>query len=114
MIIGTFIYDKTNDSFSGDIATLHFQFSPVEIEPAEKKHEKGPDYRITFETAHGNIELGSVWKRTSQKGNDYLSVELDGPFLAQALNVNMTLPKDGKSSMFWNRKKAEAEVTEPK
>ncbi len=114
MIIGTFIHDKTSDSFSGDIATLHFQFSPVEITPADKKHEKGPDYRVTFDSAHGIVELGSVWKRTSQQGNDYLSVELDGPFLAQPLHVNMTMPKNGKSTMYWNRRKPEAEVTKPK
>ena len=47
MIIGAFIYDKEPDSFNGDISTLHFQFSPVEITPIEKSGENGPDYRLT-------------------------------------------------------------------
>ncbi len=84
MIIGTFIYDKATDKFSGDISTLHFQFSPVEIVPAKKTNEKGPDYRLVSDTAHGHVELGSAWKRTSQLGRAFISVELDATAAGQA------------------------------
>ncbi len=115
MIIGTFIYDKATDSFSGDISTLHFQFSPVEIAPANKKSEKGPDYRLVSQTAHGQVELGSAWKRTSQLGRAFISVELDAPLLDKPLNAALFLAEKGTSaSLFWSRKKAKAEVTEPK
>jgi len=110
MIIGTFVYDKATDSFSGDISTLHFQFSPVEITPAEKTSDKGPDYRLVSATAHGHVELGAAWKRTSDQGREFISVSLDAPLLDAPLNAAMFLSESGTTaSMVWNRLKAKAE-----
>src|SRR4051812_28944761 len=104
MIIGTFVYDKETDCFSGDISTLHFQFSPVEIRPAERNGEKGPDYRLISETAHGHIELGAAWKRTSEQGRDFISVSLDAPLLDTPLNAALFMSETGSNaSMVWNR-----------
>ncbi|MEI9803501.1 MAG: DUF736 domain-containing protein [Pseudolabrys sp.] len=112
MRIGTFIYDEATDSFSGDISTLHFQFSPVEIVPNEKRSEKGPDYRITSDTAHGHVELGKAWKCTSDQGRAYVSVSLDSPLLNAPLKAAIFTEDDGsKASLVWNRLKAKTEAT---
>ena len=111
MIIGTFIYDKETDCFSGDISTVHFQFSLVEIIPAEKNGDKGPDYRLIAETAHGHVELGAAWKRTSEQGRDFISVALDAPLLEAPLNAALFLAETGvKASMVWNRLKPKADA----
>lgn len=47
MIIGTFRYDQTTDSFHGDIITLGFDYFEIMITPAEKHSAREPDYRIT-------------------------------------------------------------------
>ncbi|HEY7387106.1 MAG TPA: DUF736 domain-containing protein [Bryobacteraceae bacterium] len=112
MIIGTFIHDKETDSFSGDISTLHFQFSPVEIMPVKKNGENGPDYRLISETAHGHVELGAAWKRTSEQGRDFISVSLDAPLLDAPLNAALFMADSGvKASMVWNRRKPAAETS---
>jgi uncharacterized protein (DUF736 family) len=111
MIIGTFVYDKPTDSFSGDISTLHFQFSPVEIVPNEKRSEKGPDYRITSDTAHGHVELGKAWKCTSEQGREYVSASLDSPLLNAPLKAALFTDENGtKASMVWNRLKANTDA----
>ena len=111
MIIGTFVYDKETDSFSGDISTLHFQFSPVEITPVRKNGENGPDYRLISETAHGHVELGAAWKRTSEQGRDFISVSLDAPLLDAPLNAALFIGDNStKASMVWNRLKAKPET----
>jgi uncharacterized protein (DUF736 family) len=111
MIIGTFIYDEATDSFSGDISTLHFQFSPVEIVPTDKSSEKGPDYRLTSATTHGHVELGAAWKRTSEQGREFISVSLDAPLLNAPLNAALFVEENGtKASMVWNRLKPKTEA----
>src|SRR5262245_21137144 len=98
MIIGTFVYDKATDSFSGDISTLHFQFNPVEIKPTAKTGEKGPDYRLTSDTAHGHVELGAAWKKTSEQGRELISVELDAPLLQAPLYTALFISDVGTTA----------------
>lgn len=113
MIIGTFVYDKDTDSFSGDISTLNFQFSPVDIKPTEKNGEKGPDYRLVSDTAHGHVELGAAWKRTSDQGRDFISVSLDAPLLEAPLNAALFMSETGATAqLVWNRLKPKAAKAE--
>jgi len=112
MIIGTFVYDKASDSFSGDISTLHFQINGVEIKPVDNKADKGPDYRLIFETSYGHVELGAAWKRKAKgkNGREYISVELDAPQLDKPLYAAMFLGENGTAAnLVWNRLKDEAE-----
>jgi uncharacterized protein (DUF736 family) len=111
MKIGTFIYDKATDSFSGDISTLHFQYG-VEIVPNNKTSEKGPDYRIISEMTHGDVELGKAWKCVSDQGREYLSVSLDSPMLTAPIKAALFTKEDGTTAdMVWNRLKPKTEAT---
>lgn len=109
MIIGTFTYDEAKNAFTGDILTLSFQFTGVDIAPTGKSGTKEPDYRVTAKTATGHVELGAAWKRTSEKGRDFISVSLDAPLLDAPLNAALFTDDDGMTtSMVWNRPKAKA------
>ena len=70
MFIGNF--KLVGDNFTGVIKTLTFKTDAV-FEPIEKKSEKAPDCRAT----NGNTDIGVAWKKTSEAGNAYLSVQLE-------------------------------------
>lgn len=115
MIIGTFSYDKKTNSFKGDILTLSFQFSAVDITPHEKSGATEPDYRVTARTATGHVELGAAWKRTSDIGREFISVSLDAPLLAAPVYAVMFIAEDGKqASLVWSRLKSKANAEKRK
>jgi len=105
-IIGNFKHDAKAGTYTGDIVTLTFNRTDVQFKPNEKSGEKQPDYRIVGKTAHGNVEFGSAWKRTSEKG-EFLSVSIDDPALPGSLNAALFTAEDGESATLrWTRQKA--------
>lgn len=107
--IGNFTYDQDSDAYTGSIVTLNFQFPRVAITATGNTGDKQPDYRVTVETEFGPVELGSAWKRTSERGQEFLSVSLDGPLLDSAINTAVFLKEDGtRGDMVWSRQKAKA------
>lgn len=106
MNIGNFSYDKKADTYSGNVKTLTVMVSDVRFVPNEKSNEKQPDYRIIGTTAHGDVEFGSAWKRTGEKG-EFLSVSIDDPSLTDSLNAALFTAADGESAtLVWTRPKA--------
>jgi uncharacterized protein (DUF736 family) len=108
MIIGNFNRDAKADTYAGDITTLTFHRNNVQLRPVDKSSEKEPDYRVVAQTALGTVEFGAAWKRTSEKGQDFLSVSIDDPALSGALNAALFPGENGETAVLvWNRKKAE-------
>jgi uncharacterized protein (DUF736 family) len=106
-IIGNFKHDAKTGSYTGDIVTLTFNRKDVQITPTEKSGEKGPDYRVVGKTAHGTVEFGAAWKRTSDKGQDFLSVAIDDPALTGSLNAALFPSEEGDTAnLVWTRPKA--------
>ncbi len=106
-IIGNFAYDKKANTYTGDVTTLTFQRTDVQIKPNEKSGDKEPDYRVVAKTQYGTVEFGAAWKRTSEKGKDYLSLAIDDPALPGSLNAALFDAEDGKTAtLVWNRPKA--------
>jgi uncharacterized protein (DUF736 family) len=100
MIIGKF--QQEDGVYVGSIPT--FTASPaVRIVPTELT---GIDYTVTI--AGVGIDLGVAWKKTSAKGNEYLSVKLDSPFLPAAINCALVKQNDGYA-LKWDREKPKAE-----
>ena len=58
-------------------------------------------------TAYG-LDLGVAWQKKSAKGNDYLSIKLDNPFLAAPVNCALVKQPDGYA-LIWEREKPKAE-----
>jgi uncharacterized protein (DUF736 family) len=112
MIIGSFEYDAKQDAYLGDIVTLNFNIERVTIKPNTHKGDKDhPDYRVIAPTVVGYVELGAGWKRTSEKGQNFVSVSLDAPLLDAPLNAALFMAENGtEASMVWNRHKAKAKV----
>jgi uncharacterized protein (DUF736 family) len=108
MIIGSFIHDATQDTYQGDILTLNFAATRVTFTPNKKNGDKTPDYRITAATAGAPVELGAGWKRESEKGQNFVSVTLDGPLMAAPVNAALFEDDDGKASLVWSRQKGKA------
>jgi uncharacterized protein (DUF736 family) len=102
MIIGNF--KTTSGGYTGTVKTLTFTTEAV-FEPAEKRSENSPDFRIS----NGDAEIGVAWKETSEAGNAYLSVRLDGPALPAS--ISCALVKTGIEHSFdlvWERKRKRA------
>jgi uncharacterized protein (DUF736 family) len=94
------IFSKTEDgSLIGNLPPLGFR--DVTFEAVAKKGN-GPDYRITIEGA----ELGAAWKKTSEKGNDYLSAQIDCPVFTVPVNFAV-FDKNGVHVAVWDRQKPE-------
>jgi uncharacterized protein (DUF736 family) len=116
MIIGNFSYNPDTDVYAGVIATLTLERHSVEFRPTEKGGDKEPDYRVVQDRSGGLIELGAAWKRSSDKGRDYLSVLLDDPALPSSFNAAMFLSdQDYQATLVWQRqaKKAPSPDSEP-
>ncbi|WP_426031274.1 DUF736 domain-containing protein [Caulobacter sp. DWP3-1-3b2] len=96
--IGTFTA-HADGSFSGAIRTLTIDLKTVQFRPVtDKVGEKSPDFRVFA----GKAELGAAWKKTSRENNDYLSVKLDDPSFAAAINAALVVI-DGAHSLVWSR-----------
>lgn len=106
MIIGNFKYDSETDTYSGDVGTLTFQCRNVQLTPNEKTGEREPDYRVGAAMLSGTVEFGAAWKKTSEKGQDYLSVSLDDPAWPGSLNAALFPSEDGETAaLVWSRPK---------
>lgn len=120
MIIGNFSYDPDHDTYAGEITTLALQRSNVVFRPTEKGGDKEPDYRIVQERDGVTVEFGAAWKRSSERGREFLSVLLDDPALPASFNAAMFLSEqDDGATLVWQRKNrkppaAEAEATSPR
>ena len=106
MIIGNFDLDKKTGVYIGDVTTLSFHRTALMFRPNDKTSDNVPDYRIVAQGAFGYVEFGAAWKRTSEKGQTFLSVSIDDPALAGTLNAALFPSEDGKTaSLVWNRAK---------
>jgi uncharacterized protein (DUF736 family) len=101
MNIGNFT--TTDHGYKGTIHTLCIT-REISIEAVDKLGENRPDYKVIC----GNTDLGAAWKKTSQKGNAYLSIELDDPTFAAPIYAR--LHKNGATRgyvLVWNRRRDE-------
>jgi len=106
MIIGRF--KAEGDSYTGSVPSLTTSGLPVRIVPAK---QKGVDYEVALGDA--GIELGVAWKKTSGKGNAYLSVKLDSPALPEPVNCALLKQNDGSHALVWKRASADTKSEEP-
>lgn len=103
--IGNFLYDEKSDTYAGSITTLTVVRNDVRFVPNKKSGEKQPDYRIVGGTGSGDVEFGSAWKKTGEKG-EFLSISIDDPALPGALNAALFPAEDGGSArLVWTRLK---------
>jgi uncharacterized protein (DUF736 family) len=96
--IGTFT--RTENGFTGDIATLTIQARKVTIVEESRGGEHAPTHRIFLAKA----EIGAGWAKRSKEERDYISIKLDDPSLSAPLYANLYCEEDGKTfSLIWSR-----------
>ena len=100
MIIGKF--QQVEDVFIGTLVGFGGT-APVRI---AKTDLKGIDYTVTV--TGSSLDLGIAWQKKSAKGNDYLSIKLDNPFLSAPVNCALVKQSDGYA-LIWDREKPKAE-----
>ena len=100
--IGTF--KKDGIGYSGRIHTLTIN-AEVTLEPVRSSNEKAPDFRVHM----GLGEVGIAYKKTSEKGNEYISVLLDDPGFAKPFWCNLlSNSKSDALPLMWDRPKPKA------
>jgi uncharacterized protein (DUF736 family) len=102
-MIGTF--KKDGEGYGGSIETLTLS-ATVTLEPASKRGDSAPDFRIFHDADGFSSEIGAAWKKTSKEGAEYLSVSLDDPSFAD--RINCRLVKTGIEqgyTLFWERQR---------
>lgn len=101
MQIGTFKRDGVG--YSGHIRTLTLDIG-ITLEPVRSSNEKAPHFRA-FSGVH---EVGIAFRKTSERGNEYLSVVLDDPSFARAVWCNLLLSDRDELPLMWDRPKPKA------
>ena len=96
MIIGNF--KKQAKGYAGDLITLTHQAKLV-FTPASK----GVDYEVTLDGIK-SIKIGAACKKTAREsGKEYLSVQLDSPFLPSPVNCALMPQDNGTHILVWSR-----------
>ena len=98
MQVGT-LKPKDNGDYSFSIKTLTQKISG-DLVAVEEKRGNGPDFRAFL---NDRTEAGAAWLKTSEKGSDYISLQLDDPFLPATLYANSHQREDGSIVLLWNR-----------
>ncbi len=114
MIIGSFVYDGEKNVYAGDIITLGITLQNVMFMPNSKRNQHEPDYRIVVSGMAEYVELGAGWKRSSERGQSYVSVALDSPVLPAPIHAALFAGKDeAHADLVWNcRKPAKEDETD--
>jgi uncharacterized protein (DUF736 family) len=99
--IGTF--KKDGAGYAGSIETLTLK-AKITFEPAEKRSDNAPDFRVFHITEGFSSEIGAAWKKTSREGAEYLSVSIDDPSFPERINCGLvkTGSKQGHT-LYWDR-----------
>lgn len=93
---------KSDGTFEGTLATLSVT-APIAIQPnVRKMSEREPDYRVI--SRKNGFELGAGWIKTSQNGNDYVSISLSAPEFGSIYGNIANAPGDdlSKKVLIWN------------
>ncbi|HEY5238316.1 MAG TPA: DUF736 family protein [Rhizomicrobium sp.] len=101
-IIG--IFSPTKDGgWSGYIRTLTVDMKVRFVPNDNRNNERAPAFRVLS----GRIELGAAWlhKAGSDRSRDYLSVQLDDPWLSEPVSAALFEIADGaEAQLVWNRR----------
>ena len=91
---------QDNDNFEGAIKTLQLSSKLTLTVNDNKQSENAPD----FIACAGDIEIGAGWNKTSEKGNEFISLSIDDPSLANPIYASVFANKDNGFDIIWNRK----------
>jgi uncharacterized protein (DUF736 family) len=104
MIIGNFSYDAKTGIYTGNVTTFTVDRNPVSIVPVTKSGENGPDYRVIYPHETREAEIGAAWRKSSENGRGYVSVQIDDPALPSPIHAALFLaPDEASAALKWTR-----------
>ncbi len=103
-------FTKLKAGYSGRIRTLSLDIAVAMVATEPSETENAPDYRVHADTEDGP-EIGAGWKRASDKGGEFVSIQFDDPTFMQPLRANLFQNGDDKTSwsLHWSRPRDRAE-----
>jgi len=94
MIIGNFEYNKAQDTYTGEIATISGATHKVMFKPSEATGDKVPQYRVIGSSKTGDVEFGAAWKkRTERPGIPLGQIGRSGAAVADQLRAGDVQPR---------------------
>jgi uncharacterized protein (DUF736 family) len=67
-----------DEAYVGDIASQSFDFGFSMVPNTFKAKDSHPDFHVEVRSPRGRtIRIGSAWKATSQRGNEYFQIALN-------------------------------------
>ncbi|ACB97267.1 protein of unknown function DUF736 (plasmid) [Beijerinckia indica subsp. indica ATCC 9039] len=98
--IGSFTRTQDN-TLVGRINTLTIQTRATLVPIPMRTNDNAPHYRIV--TPKG-VELGAAWMKTSDMGNEYLSVQLDDPSFTSTIYASLVeVEGERELQLLWSR-----------
>lgn len=106
--------------FKGVIATLAFRADVVlTLNPRfTSSDQNSPRFVVEARGVHGDyVEIGAAWEKTIERGDHrgekFLSITIDDPFLPQQLNVAAFLREGGGYEVTWTRPRIDGSTFKP-
>lgn len=98
-IIGTFTL-QADGKYTGKIHTLAVSAGVTFVPNSNQTSPEAPAFRAFT----GKAEVGAAWQKTSESGNDYLSVKLDDPTFEAPLYAALVESNEGGYNLLWERR----------
>ena len=98
-------FNRDGAGYEGTIQTLALS-GKLTFEPAEKRSDSAPDFRVFHQSLNRFSEIGAAWSKTSKDGTEYLSVSIDDPSFAERINCRLVKTGiEAGHSLFWERQR---------
>ncbi len=97
-------FKSTGSGYSGRIETLTIR-ADLTLEPIRSNSSKAPDYRVFNDL----YDVGIAYRKTSEKGNQYISIMMDDPAFAKPIWCNLLLSDRSELPLMWERAKPKAQ-----
>jgi uncharacterized protein (DUF736 family) len=96
----------------GEMQTMQMRLRIKLTENDNKPTERHPDYTVCAMGDHGDVPIGSAWKKTKtgDASREFLSLAIDDPSFKTRLNIAAFKNNEGGYDLTWSRpqKKASA------
>jgi uncharacterized protein (DUF736 family) len=91
----------------GDMQTLQMRLRIKLIQNDRKTTDKAPDYVVCAAGDHGDVPVGSAWRRAKAGDADreFISITIDDPSFATPLNLAAFKTDEGGYDLTWSRPK---------
>jgi uncharacterized protein (DUF736 family) len=94
----------------GEMQTMQMRLRIKLVENDRKPTERHPDYNVCAVGDHGDVPVGSAWKKTKNgdASREFLSLAIDDPSFKTRLNVMAFKNDEDGYDLTWSRPQKKA------